>query len=174
VVDGWFSPCTPVSSTNKTDRFDINEILLKVALNTIAPNLNLNSVIYKQKWESPSKLFRGNWQKRSSLQGRTQDYKLGDGRTQTKLRRAEGGAKIFGVIRAPPPTGSAPPLYILVYFIVSDSYKWLLFHFANTVKHVNKGHSREPENVACMSSCFLYTGWNYMHYSLMGISDCPL
>jgi len=28
----WFSPGTPVSSTNKTDRHDINEILLKVAL----------------------------------------------------------------------------------------------------------------------------------------------
>jgi hypothetical protein len=32
----WFSPGTPVFSTNKTDRHDINEILLKVALNTIA------------------------------------------------------------------------------------------------------------------------------------------
>ena len=31
----WFSPCTPVSSTNKTDRHDIAEILLKVALNLI-------------------------------------------------------------------------------------------------------------------------------------------
>jgi len=28
---------TPVSSTNKTDSHDITEILLKVALNTIAP-----------------------------------------------------------------------------------------------------------------------------------------
>ena len=34
----WFSPGTPVSSTNKIDRHDISEILLKVALNTI--NLN--------------------------------------------------------------------------------------------------------------------------------------
>ena len=33
-VDG-FSPGTPVSYTNKTDRHDITEILLKVALNTI-------------------------------------------------------------------------------------------------------------------------------------------
>ena len=33
----WFSPSTPVSSTNKTDRHDITEILLKVALNTITP-----------------------------------------------------------------------------------------------------------------------------------------
>ena len=31
----WFSPGSPVSSTNKTDRHDIAEILLKVALNTI-------------------------------------------------------------------------------------------------------------------------------------------
>ena len=28
----------------------------------------------------------------------------------------------------------------------------------NTVKPVYKGHSREPENVAFMSSCPLYTG----------------
>jgi hypothetical protein len=33
----WFSTDTPVSSINKTDRYDINEILLKVALNTITP-----------------------------------------------------------------------------------------------------------------------------------------
>jgi hypothetical protein len=31
----WFSPGTPVSSTNKTDCHDIAEVLLKVALNTI-------------------------------------------------------------------------------------------------------------------------------------------
>jgi hypothetical protein len=31
----WFSPGTPVSSTNKTDGHDITEILLKVALKTI-------------------------------------------------------------------------------------------------------------------------------------------
>ena len=31
----WFSPRTPVSSTNKTDRHDITEILFQVALNTI-------------------------------------------------------------------------------------------------------------------------------------------
>ena len=33
----WFSPGTPVSSTNKIDCHDITEILLKVALNTIKP-----------------------------------------------------------------------------------------------------------------------------------------
>jgi hypothetical protein len=35
VTGPWFSPGPPVSSTNKTDRHDITEILLKVALNTI-------------------------------------------------------------------------------------------------------------------------------------------
>jgi hypothetical protein len=34
----WFSPGTPFSSTNKTDRHDIPEILLKVTLNTINQN----------------------------------------------------------------------------------------------------------------------------------------
>ena len=34
----WFSPGPPVSSTNKTHRHDITEILLKVALNTISQN----------------------------------------------------------------------------------------------------------------------------------------
>ena len=37
----WFSPSTPVSSTNKTDRQNITEILLKVALNTITLALNM-------------------------------------------------------------------------------------------------------------------------------------
>ena len=32
----WFSPGTSVSSTNRTDRHDIAEILLRVAINTIA------------------------------------------------------------------------------------------------------------------------------------------
>jgi hypothetical protein len=34
----WFSTGHPVSSTNKTDRHDIAEILLKVTLNTTKPN----------------------------------------------------------------------------------------------------------------------------------------
>jgi hypothetical protein len=33
----WFSPGTSVSSTNKTDRHEITEILLKVALSIIKP-----------------------------------------------------------------------------------------------------------------------------------------
>jgi hypothetical protein len=36
----WFFPGTPVSSTTKTGRHEIAEILLKVALNTKNKNLN--------------------------------------------------------------------------------------------------------------------------------------
>jgi len=42
VAGEWFSPGTPVSSTNiKTDLHNITEILLKVALNTIKQPTNL-------------------------------------------------------------------------------------------------------------------------------------
>jgi hypothetical protein len=37
----WFSSGTPVSSTNKTDRQDITEASLKVALNIISLTLNI-------------------------------------------------------------------------------------------------------------------------------------
>ena len=44
----WFSPSTPVSSTNKTDRHDITDILLSVALNTIAHFVcNLSRFLYQ-------------------------------------------------------------------------------------------------------------------------------
>jgi hypothetical protein len=36
------------------------------------------------------------------------------------------------------------------------------------VKPVYKGHPSEPENVLFISNCPLYTGLNYIHYSLMG------
>jgi len=36
----WFSPGTPASSTTKTGRHDIAEILLKVASNTINKSIN--------------------------------------------------------------------------------------------------------------------------------------
>jgi hypothetical protein len=41
----WFSPGTPASSTTKTGRHDIAELLLKVALNTIN---QMGSVKYGQ------------------------------------------------------------------------------------------------------------------------------
>ena len=47
VTGQWFSPGTPVSSTNKTDCHDIAEILLKVALNTInQPTLSLTQTLW--------------------------------------------------------------------------------------------------------------------------------
>ena len=42
---GWFSRGPPVSSTNKTDRHDIAEILLKVALNTIKTNKQTDKLL---------------------------------------------------------------------------------------------------------------------------------
>ena len=39
---------TPISSTNKTDRHDITEILLKVALNTIASILKFENPPWKK------------------------------------------------------------------------------------------------------------------------------
>ena len=41
VTGQWYSPGTLVSSINKTDRHDIAEILLKVALNTIILTHNM-------------------------------------------------------------------------------------------------------------------------------------
>jgi hypothetical protein len=46
VLGQWFSPATPFSSTNKTDRHDIAEILLKVVLNTITLTITLNLYEY--------------------------------------------------------------------------------------------------------------------------------
>jgi hypothetical protein len=41
----WFSLGTPISSTNKSDRPDKTEILLKVALNIIALTLTLKDIM---------------------------------------------------------------------------------------------------------------------------------
>jgi len=43
----WVSPGTPVSSNNKTDRHDITEILLKVALNTMNQPINVFTMVFK-------------------------------------------------------------------------------------------------------------------------------
>jgi hypothetical protein len=40
----WFSPGTPASSTTKTGRHDIAEILLKVALKTKNQSINIKTV----------------------------------------------------------------------------------------------------------------------------------
>ena len=47
----WFSPCTPVLA-NRTDRHDITEILLKVALNTIT--LTHKDIRYTSDSEHPT------------------------------------------------------------------------------------------------------------------------
>jgi hypothetical protein len=71
----WFSPGTPVSSTNKTSHHDITEIRLKVALNG-------NSMVDVFWW----------------IPGADPEFQV-RGEHLKKLRRAEGGAKIFGVFR---------------------------------------------------------------------------
>jgi hypothetical protein len=43
VTGRWFSAGSPVSSTNKTDRHNINEILLKLALSTTKQANNPNN-----------------------------------------------------------------------------------------------------------------------------------
>ena len=53
----WFSADTPVSSTNKTDRHDITEILLKVALNTIIPTYQICQLFIKKRETSQKKYF---------------------------------------------------------------------------------------------------------------------
>ena len=51
VTGQWFSPGTPVSSTNKTDHHEITEILLKVALNTITITPQRQNIPNKSLWE---------------------------------------------------------------------------------------------------------------------------
>jgi hypothetical protein len=49
-ADRWFSLCTLVSLTNKTDRHDITEILLKVALNTITLLITTINTTWRSIW----------------------------------------------------------------------------------------------------------------------------
>ena len=52
---GGFFPSTPVSPTNKADRHDIAEILLKVALNTTSLYLmqtELTNILFIHIWEN--------------------------------------------------------------------------------------------------------------------------
>ena len=51
VAGWWFSLGNPVSYTNKTDHYDITEILLKVVINTI--NLTI-AILIKQSKKKPS------------------------------------------------------------------------------------------------------------------------
>jgi len=47
IVDRWFSPGTPFFSINNTDRHDITEILLKVALTTVTPIIHSKPLIIR-------------------------------------------------------------------------------------------------------------------------------
>jgi hypothetical protein len=54
----WFSLGIPVSSTNKADRHDITEILLKVALNAIKQTLSISVFIeYNNVFPSDTQTF---------------------------------------------------------------------------------------------------------------------
>jgi hypothetical protein len=51
-VEGqWFSPGTPVSSTNKTESHDIAEILFESGIKQYNPNSNPNICIFVRKLE---------------------------------------------------------------------------------------------------------------------------
>ena len=58
-VDGWwFSTGTPVSSTNKSYRYDITEILLKVALNAITVTPNGSPFTYRnRRWNGRDRVM---------------------------------------------------------------------------------------------------------------------
>ena len=64
----WFYPGTPVSSTNKTDRHDIIELLLKMTLNTITLfvtafllSLILQKILLHRKWPWNNTLYDSSW-----------------------------------------------------------------------------------------------------------------
>jgi hypothetical protein len=44
----WFSPGTPASSTTKTGRHDMAEILLNVVLNTVNQSINQSNILSEQ------------------------------------------------------------------------------------------------------------------------------
>jgi hypothetical protein len=61
VASLWFSPGTPLSSTNKTDHHNITQILLKVTLNTITPTLQFQIIYNSDNFAAPVILIDDNW-----------------------------------------------------------------------------------------------------------------
>jgi hypothetical protein len=57
----WFSPGIPASSTTKTGRHDITEILLKVALNTKNQSINPNCVLNLKFAQNDHIVFAVEW-----------------------------------------------------------------------------------------------------------------
>ena len=60
VAGRWFSPSTPISRTNKTDRHYITEILLKVALSTITLTLLLLGKVHSHRTILENENYRYN------------------------------------------------------------------------------------------------------------------
>ena len=63
---GILGTSSPISSTNKTDRHDITEIVLKVALNTINQTIKLTSCVKKMysEWWNMFRCQRSKWCRR--------------------------------------------------------------------------------------------------------------
>jgi hypothetical protein len=82
----WFSPGSPVSSSNKTDRHDITEILSKVALNTI----NQQKGVIRRRKSKKQRKQNGQKKKDKStmddLQSNTQKTKIQATRTPLKTK----------------------------------------------------------------------------------------
>ena len=57
---------------------------------------------------------------------------------------------------------------ITIFGLIPNTLELLLLYTVKPHLSVYNRHSREPENVPFMNSCPLYTGKNYMYYSLMG------
>ena len=84
ILDRWFSPDTLLSSTNKTDRHDMTEILLKMALNTINQETNqsnINTTINDFHLKSPNKKM-------------TKEYRFGNPGPFVGLVQKCGGIKL--------------------------------------------------------------------------------
>ena len=64
----WFSPDTPVSFTNKTDRHDITEIVLKVALNTLTITIHIIAESDQDKLEDTKGVIESRKSKKKKTQ----------------------------------------------------------------------------------------------------------
>ena len=93
----WFSPGTPVSSTNKTYYHDITGILLKVALNTITlTHIGFYNVCYfKLQHNVVSSIFPHEWGSNSTLMVIGTDWKSNYHMTTMTPYKFEDGIKYW-------------------------------------------------------------------------------
>ena len=95
----WFSPGTLVSSTNKTDRHDITEILLKVTLNTIIPILVKSKKKLKdakrliKSCKSKDRQYNGQQKKGQTIQWSTEKGRTDNTMVNRKKDRQYNGQK---------------------------------------------------------------------------------